>query len=143
MNLEGIEVGDRVWCVLYGYGTVVGIEKSDYSYPIRVDFDGRDSSDFTLEGREYSDEEEPSLFFERPKFYKNKEYPKKPRWRANTGESYFFINVTGKFCGDKDYRESIDNELFSVGNYFKSEKMAKESELYKVFHKYDKENEGE
>lgn len=141
MNLEGVEVGDRVWGVLYGYGTVKGIDKSDF--PIGVAFDGGDSSEFTSEGREYSEEKEPSLFFEMPKMYKNKEYPKKPRWRANTGESYFFINVTGKFCEFLDDRESIDNKLFSVGNYFKSEKMAKESELYKAFHKYDKENEGE
>ena len=141
MNLEGIEVGDRVWCVLYGYGTVVGMDKSDY--PIRVHFDGGDGTDFTSEGREFSEEKEPSLFFEMPKMYKNKEYPKKPRWRANRNDPYYFVTDIGGVGDHLEKKDWIDNEFFKVGNYFKSEEKAKESEIYKAFHKYDEETEGE
>ena len=134
-NLKGVEVGDRVWNTSFGYGTVAEIDNSEF--PVWVDFDSGDSNDFTLEGMEYDYCKEPSLFFEMPEFYKNKEYPKKPRWRAKVGEKYFLVISLGVVNHCIEGGDSYDDKLFSIGNYFKTEEEAKESELYKAFHKHD------
>ena len=131
-NLEGIEIGDRVWGVLYGYGTVIGIDNSEF--PISVDFDDEYNNEFTLEGKEYSEDKEPSLFFEMPEFYKSKQYPKKPRWRASEGEKFYYILANGRITSVRDSMDIYDNKMFLVGNYFKSEEKAKKSEIYKAFH---------
>jgi len=136
-NLKGIEVGDRVWNISFGYGTVAEIDNSEF--PVWVDFDSGDSSDFTLEGMEYDYCKEPSLFFEMPEFYKNKEYPKKPRWRAKLGEKYYLVTSLGAVDNYFEVGELYDDKIFAIGNYFKNEEQAKESKFYKAFHNDEEE----
>lgn len=47
-----------------------------------------------------------------------------PRWRANKGECYFYVNRFTNINLMKDYRDDVDAGLYSLSNYFKTEEAA-------------------
>ena len=152
MYLNEIEIGDRVWSPVYGYGTVEKIEnESELKYPIIVDFikakkeqleTEKRSISYNYDGKEDESEVYPTLFFDIPD-YKNKIWPKRPRWRANIGERYYYILANGKISNEREDADIYNNRMFLIGNYFKTREKAEKSELYKVFHRYEEENKGE
>ena len=134
-NLEEVEVGDKVWSINYGYGKVIEIEGIASEFPISVEFDSVSNwaKSHTSDGKEYRGCKEPSLFFEMPEFYKNKQYPKKPRWRANKDETYYYVTSDGCTNDSYDTRSDTDNRRFKVWNYFKSSEDAQESKIFKAY----------
>ena len=55
--------------------------------------------------------------------YVNEEYGIPKRWRAEKGKSYFAI-YDGEILSCYDYYDKKDNEIFELGNYFKTEEEA-------------------
>lgn len=47
-----------------------------------------------------------------------------PRWRANKGECYFYVNRFTNINLMRDYRDDVDAGLYSLSNYFKTEEAA-------------------
>lgn len=62
---DGIKVGDRVFHVINGWGTVVAIDKS--TLPVNVDFDNDIQWDFTLDGKSHENDFGQSLFWDEVK----------------------------------------------------------------------------
>lgn len=55
-----------------------------------------------------------------------------PRWRAEIGGRFYFINYIGKVDFDTDLRGYADNSAYEIGNYFQTKE---EAEKYmKKFH---------
>lgn len=48
----------------------------------------------------------------------------KKRWRAEEGDSYFYVDVEYDVLNCHDNRDSFDNRLFKNGNYFKTKSDA-------------------
>ena len=46
------------------------------------------------------------------------------RWRAKTGEQYWFINAEGRACSMIDSNFNFDNNIHSFGNYFQTKELA-------------------
>lgn len=67
------KVGDRVWDILKGWGTITSISE-DNDYPIRVTSDEHIWTIFTLDGKRTKEDINPSLFWDKIKY----EIPKKP-----------------------------------------------------------------
>lgn len=89
-TFETASIGDQVWCVSLGWGVIKNVLHED-SYPIVVKFDSGRQNAFTMEGRLYSDDLNPTLFWDEVKI----EAPTKPLpklnkddcvevWNANT-----------------------------------------------------------
>lgn len=62
---KNAEVGDKVWSVGHGWGKITHIDNDD-TYPLKVKFDG-DSATYTLEGKFYKDDLNPTLFWDEVK----------------------------------------------------------------------------
>jgi hypothetical protein len=56
------------------------------------------------------------------------------RWRAERHSYYYYVSAYGGICDYTDDRSSFDDNMWNVGNYFKTEEEAKNSKFYKVFH---------
>lgn len=54
----------------------------------------------------------------------NKKYGIPKRWRAEKGKTYFAI-YDGEILSCYDYYDKKDNEIFELGNYFKTEEEAR------------------
>ena len=54
----------------------------------------------------------------------NKEFEVSKRWRAEKGKTYFAI-YDGEILSCYDYYDKKDNEIFELGNYFKTEEEAR------------------
>ena len=64
-DFSSARVGDRVWEVRWGWGTVVSI-KTDNSYPVNVELDiGGGEFNFTFDGKFESTDLHPSLFWDK------------------------------------------------------------------------------
>lgn len=59
--------------------------------------------------------------------------PSNKRWRADRGNTYYFINSDGRVFFENDYNLSVDERRYAFGNYFKTMEEAKfEVERIKV-----------
>lgn len=47
-----------------------------------------------------------------------------PRWRAEIGGRFYFINYIGKVDFDTDLRRYADNSAYEIGNYFQTKEEA-------------------
>jgi putative uncharacterized protein FNV0866 len=56
--------------------------------------------------------------------YVNQKYGIPKRWRAEKGKTYFAI-YDGEILSCYDYYDKKDNEIFELGNYFKTEEEAR------------------
>lgn len=70
------EIGQEVWCLIFGKGVVIGVGSADTNYSIVVDF-GNDTVPYTVDGRYYFDHNR-TLFFSEPKIEAEKFPSKKP-----------------------------------------------------------------
>jgi len=98
-DLSGVQVGDKLYSTLCGFGEVIDIYKK-HGVPVRVKFEGP-ISNFTLEGKYHSEDCEPTLFWDKPEF----EYPKKPK--TVTISEYRLNGLR------KDFEENLD--LHGIG----------------------------
>lgn len=69
------EVGQEVWCILFGKGTVTCVDDTD-CYPVAVNFGGDTDEYYTLDGA-YALGGKRALFFSEPKV-EAELYPPKP-----------------------------------------------------------------
>ena len=88
-TFETASIGDRVWCVSLGWGVIISSHQKDY--PIVVEFGNRKRESYTVEGRRYSNDLNPSLFWSEVKIVvPTKPLPKLNKddcvevWNANT-----------------------------------------------------------
>lgn len=89
-TFESTSIGDQVWCVSMGWGTVINAH-NDEDYPITVEFDSGKSDTFTYEGKLYSDDTNQTLFWDEVEIkVPTKPLPKLNKddcvevWNANT-----------------------------------------------------------
>ena len=80
-NLEGVQVGDRVYnCLLDMWGVVSKVLMNEV-YPLIVKFNNGDIESYTEDGRRSHGEKTPVLFFDKPKF----DYPER-KWIPQKGD---------------------------------------------------------
>ena len=62
----------------------------------------------------------------------------KIRWRAEKGESYWFINSEGSVTEYKEDNHPLDEKIYNFGNYFRTKEQAEEmlKRIKETFHKY-------
>jgi hypothetical protein len=63
MRIDDFKVGDRVWCLVYGWGKITQIDYSE-DYPITVKFDNFSVTYYTVDGKLSDSTKNRSLFFE-------------------------------------------------------------------------------
>lgn len=58
-----------------------------------------------------------------------------PRWRAEIGGRFYFINYIGKVDFDTDLRGYADNSAYEIGNYFQTKEEAEKytEKFYEIF----------
>jgi hypothetical protein len=135
MKADEFKVGDTVYCVIFGKGTVKSIDIGDY--PVFVEFFLGNSMciiAYTQSGK-FDINGLRTLFFEEIPIPESAY--KRPRWRADIGTAYYYINAFGDVTFVAESEDHYDNKKFNIGNYFKTEEEAKESKFYKVFHEED------
>ncbi len=71
---EPIEVCDKVFDIIFGWGTVIGIPKTNNLYVIEVKFKNGEYATFTTCGKYKINDLTPRLYWSEPKI----EIPKKP-----------------------------------------------------------------
>ena len=132
MKKDEFKVGDTVYCVIFGKGKIIDKTYNIYNaYPLKVEFENRIKYSYTQDGKSTATSNR-TLFFEEIKIPESAS--KRPRWRAEYPDPYYFIAGTGLVTLQKELG-FFENEVhFETGNYFKTEEEAKESKFYKVFH---------
>ncbi len=58
---DEFQVGDKVECMVKGYGVVVEIYKKEPLYPVSVLFDGGSKHIYTIEGKHFNTDHKPTL----------------------------------------------------------------------------------
>ncbi len=79
-DLSNIKVGDKVFCTVYGWGTISNIYRHEI-YPFKVNFINGNYASYRLNGKLAIVAELPSLFTYNP--FETKEFESKvfePRW---------------------------------------------------------------
>lgn len=129
MKADKFEINDKVWDIRYGWGYVSKIGNDVFS--VCVLFKNTKTATYTTDGKS-------ALDFNRTLFFEEIKIPesayKRPKWRADTNNIYYYINASGDFAFMSESGNDYDNKKFNIGNYFKTEEEAKESKFYKVFH---------
>ena len=107
------EVGQEVWCVIFGKGEVIAVEEDNCTdFPIRVRFEsGRGAERFTKEG-EYFTDCKRSLFFSEPIVTAESLPPKKKFMPVlEPGELVIIMNKT---TGKAELVRVIEENEYSV-----------------------------
>lgn len=125
------KVGDKVWSVNNGWGTVTEMRDYNAMCPVVVKYYCSECTNYTKDGKLYKDINR-SLFFEEILIPETALV--RPKWRAEQGCNYFFVTSTGRIDGAFGDRDDKENRRFNIGNYFRSIKEAEKSKFYKVFH---------
>ena len=124
------KVGDSVWDVLIGWGEVADVDVMIGR--VLVQFENG-SVNYTLDGKSYHDNINPSLYFEEfpvPKIVR-------PRFRAKSAECYYYVDEHGEILQEDEGGYQFDEKCFNCGNYFETEQEAIDSEIYKAFNRID------
>lgn len=105
---NGIKIGDRVWSIRYGWGTVVEL-KLNTLYQICVRFDNKDGyvrfdkkdgiTSFTLDGKYALEDNMPTLFWDEIKF----ELPQKPLPKLEVDTKVIVWSSCTPSCKEKRY----------------------------------------
>ncbi|MGL5051572.1 MAG: hypothetical protein ACRC6E_13240 [Fusobacteriaceae bacterium] len=123
-------IGDKVWDIRFGWGVVVEIREHGLNN-VGVKF-----GDFVLFYTQYGFY--GAIDFDRSLFFGELVIPVsaliRPGWRGARGDKYYYVTSYGSVIRDVENSYKPDTLLFKTGNYFRTEKEAKESKFYKVFH---------
>ena len=134
-HLQGIKSGDRVWSVMYGWGTV-SLRHTDQPYPVVVNFDSGFSHSFTLCGRLITSDINPTIYWDEIQFEApERPKPKLPHLEVDTKvlvrtaedkpwtKRYFHsFNDEGKLCtwiGGATQYSATNPDFFTAWNYWK------------------------
>lgn len=146
------KVGDRVWHIRKGWAVIAYIDKSS-TFSINVRFKDGMSTSFTIDGKEYSSDINPTLFWDEIKvntpekhFSLEEELRKLKIVEFNIGNNNYYLywdNCVGEISFDlKCYYELINYKYFSISSIknfldsIKDKKITKEqffSAYKKVF----------
>jgi hypothetical protein len=74
-TFENAEVSDRVWDIRKGWGTIF-CNHIDDDYPIEVNFDNESNDTYTLEGKSFRPDLNPTLFWDKLEFVVPKQPPR-------------------------------------------------------------------
>ena len=130
--MSKFEVGDTVWCLLYGKGIVVSVYSSRREYPVIVDFPniGVPNVEYTLDGK-FCTACNRSLFFSEPtvealtaKPFKSELIDQHVVVMLTTGETRAGIVLSE----DKDSISISRIDLNIIHKYYKKELIA----IYKL-----------
>lgn len=107
------EVGQEVYCVLHGSGVVQEVLPDNYSYPVKVDYEGEIYS-YTKDGKIHKDHKGRVLFFSRPKIKAERIPRKRPFSPSFTrGETVVAKKKDGQstvvFYVDKETETSVES----------------------------------
>jgi len=120
-NLKGVEVGDKVYDLAFGYGTVESINM-DVVYWLEVYFDLHAGLTYTTNGR-FSLYPIPSLFFNKPT-YDEYGYPI-PQQKEEKIDFVKWINENGLCLGcDRKYDIEKNVELWEAAIYRNGEQLS-------------------
>ncbi|MGL5051197.1 MAG: hypothetical protein ACRC6E_11330 [Fusobacteriaceae bacterium] len=125
------KVGDKVYDIRFGWGKVNELD-TERNYPVCVDFGFDCFVRYLNDGKAGFYDVNPSLFFEEIEIPVTAMI--RPRWRATKDNKYYCVNGFGVVACNKEVFYQTDTLFFETGNYFRTEKEAKESKFYKVFH---------
>ncbi len=128
------DVGRRVWEFEEGWGRITAFDENNKDKrPVAVVFENGMVGGYTAEGIMFDDANRNRVLF-----WQEVPIPKealtRPRWRAEVGQEYYYINPCGIIETEIENGSSFDSELFKSGNYFQTKQEAKDSKFYKVFH---------
>jgi hypothetical protein len=119
-TFEKAKPGDRVWDIRKGWGTVV-CNHVDGAYPIKVNFDNEPNDTFTLEGKSFKPDLNPTLFWDELKFVVPEQPPRAKlihgveipniSFQPKEQERYYFPKPTSKnFFSSNDYSSEYEKE---------------------------------
>ncbi|MGL5964388.1 MAG: hypothetical protein ACRCZ2_08350, partial [Fusobacteriaceae bacterium] len=100
------------------------------SYPVDVRHNERCVS-YTKDGKQYEEEDGRVLFFDEIPIPKSALV--RPRFRARRGGVYYYVNLCGDVCQSDELRAKLDEQQYEAGNYFETEELAMDSDIYKAF----------
>ena len=80
-QFDDAKVGDKVWSVANGWGKITGVDNSD-NYPIEVTYDNENWASYKSDGREFSSEPNPTLFWDEVKIVP----PERPKEKCEACE---------------------------------------------------------
>lgn len=63
------------------------------------------------------------------------------RWRAGSGDNFYYVSYIGTVSSDYDYGTSSDDDRYNIGNYFRTYEEAEEvaKEIRAIFEKHKNE----
>jgi hypothetical protein len=114
-TFENAEVGDRVWDIRKGWGTIF-CNHIDGPYPIEVNFDAEANETFTFEGKSYQLDLNSTLFWDELKFVAP-EQPSRTKlvngvevpdisFQPKDNEEYYYPSPSCEdFCGNTSYED--------------------------------------
>ena len=115
MNNCNFKVGQTVWCLVHGKGSVVHIIENDedYGYPVIVNFE-KERYGYTEDGR-YAISGNRTLFFSEPKI-EAQEFPSK-----YAGKTVFLVDPCGSHGPFKITKEDADYIYIQGHRFYKED----------------------
>jgi hypothetical protein len=118
--------GDRVWDIRKGWGTIF-CNHIDDEYPIEVNFDSESNDTFTLEGKAFRLDLNPTLFWDELKFVVPEQPPRTKlingvevpdtSFQPKADEDYYFPSPDiPSMCYDTRYRPSNSTDRYRAKN---------------------------
>lgn len=136
-KLQEFEDDDLVINIITG--RIGSISVNHTQTPNTVYFDG---INYMIDGKKNSTDIHPTLVL----YYANYDYinidfrnlpqrQKSKLWRGEHSEVYYYVDVTFNVTNTIDIRKSMDNQLYSIGNYFQTREDAQRiaNRLLQVF----------
>ena len=114
MNNCNFKVGQTVWCLIYGEGTIVDIGDNPHDTPVLVHFNSGYVNGYTLDG--YMDVGvNRALFFSEPKI-EAQEFPSK-----YAGKTVFLVDPCGSHGPFKITKEDADYIYIQGHRFYKED----------------------
>ncbi len=112
-TFETASIGDKVWCVSLGWGVIISTHQKDY--PIVVGFDAGKRESYTVEGRRYLNDLNPTLFWSEV----NIKAPTKPLPKLNKNDCVEVWNantVVPTITYKRHFSHFEDGNIFCFGD---------------------------
>jgi hypothetical protein len=126
-TFENAQVGDKVWSIRFGYGTVVST-CDDSIYPLVIEFIKYPNlQSYTLEGQEFNDELQ-TLFWKEIKFEAPKQPPRMKlingievpdiSFQPEYAEYYYYPSLEPDLCNSLPFQNHNKTTVFHAVNNF-------------------------
>jgi len=78
-------------------------------------------------GEYYLEDDGTASFAHKPFNHVRSVILRQKRWRANKGETYWLVRGDGVVCSSSEDNMQIDSDLWTTGNYYRTEELAEQS----------------